>query len=276
MFENSSFVTSDQTTIQTYISNQEHKEWIIVTHGLGEHALRHEYLFELFSNHYNICLYDLRGHGLSEGKRGDIGAFLDYVIDLNEMVCHLKKTYGMEAYSLLGHSMGGLIVATYIKYITDEDYVQRVFLSSPAVGGGGAGKLLGLLSQGALDFLASLPLNFRVKGMLELKKLSHDKDIYKKYIEDKNNTLAISLHLFLQILSQAKSTFSTSLELQSKTFVSIGTADVLVDPKKCINYFRHVEMSELLVVKDGYHELHNETAEYKKQYIEFLKNAFIG
>lgn len=30
--------------------------WIIATHGLGEHKKRHRYLFDLFSQHFNILI----------------------------------------------------------------------------------------------------------------------------------------------------------------------------------------------------------------------------
>ena len=38
-------------------------EWIVVTHGIGEHLGRHQYLTNLLREKYNICFYDLRGHG---------------------------------------------------------------------------------------------------------------------------------------------------------------------------------------------------------------------
>lgn len=59
--------------------------WIIGTHGLGEHSGRHTYLFDLFASDFNICLYDLRGHGKSFGKRGNVGSFSDYFDDLEAL-----------------------------------------------------------------------------------------------------------------------------------------------------------------------------------------------
>lgn len=276
MYQHTDLILSDETKLSLYLSDKQNSKWLVITHGLGEHALRHQYLFEKFSNKYNICLYDLRGHGESEGERGRIGHFNFYVQDLHEVLEFLNMKHNMKEYSLFGHSMGGLIVATYMKNLVSKElYPQKVFLSSPAVGGAGIGKAISLLPLGMHEFLVALPLEFRVKGMLNLKKLSHNPEVFNHYIHDAKNTLAISLHLFLEVLSQAKSTFSSSLEIECDLYVSIGTGDVLVDPQACIKYFSTQEpKTKLLVVKDGYHELYNETDGYKQIFIDFLEQAF--
>lgn len=277
IYETLIFSLQDTTKMNLYVADRGYKNWLIVTHGLGEHGLRHSHFFELFKEDYNICIYDLRGHGESEGERGNINNFFTYVEDLAAVLEHLKNKYKMSSYSLFGHSMGALVVATYMKKLVSKHfYPQKIFLSSPVVRGAGTGKIIALFSQGFHNTLASLPLTLKVKGMLNLKKLSHNPQIYKDYLNDKKNNLSISLHLFLQILAHAKSTFTEPLGLQCESFVSIGTGDVLVDERACIEYFQQTDKNaKLFIIKNGYHELHNEIPEYKEAYLKFLKNAFL-
>jgi alpha-beta hydrolase superfamily lysophospholipase len=48
---------------------------LVLIHGLGEHSGRYIYLFNKFSNKFNMFAMDLRGHGRSGGKRGHILSF---------------------------------------------------------------------------------------------------------------------------------------------------------------------------------------------------------
>lgn len=277
MAETTYLTLQENLRLKLFISNTSSSQWLILTHGLGEHALRHKYLIDLLGDTYNICFYDLRGHGGSDGKRGEIDRFQDYIDDLHDVILYMQKDYKMQEYSLLGHSMGGLIVASYMKYKAAKSlYPKKVFFSSPAVSGGGAGKLIAPFSQKIHDLLASLPLHLRVKGMLDLKKLSHDPKVYEEYISDSKNTLAISLHLFLEILAQAKRTFSSQLNLTCESYVSIPMADVLVNPKCTQKFFKDIETgTKVLEVAGAYHELYGEAEPYKEPFIAFLKEAFL-
>ena len=110
-----------------------HSKWLIVTHGLGEHRQRYQFIYELFSQHFNICTYDLRGHGESTGKRAYIKDFNEFTRDLDQVLDFLELNYTMEKFSLFGHSMGGLITASFIQQNhKSKRYPEKVFLSSPA------------------------------------------------------------------------------------------------------------------------------------------------
>ncbi|MDO7983619.1 MAG: alpha/beta fold hydrolase [Pigeon pea little leaf phytoplasma] len=90
---------------------------IIITHGLGESSYDYSFLIDfLFKNNFNVIAYDVRGHGKSLGKRGDIKDFHIFLDDLAQLVQYVKQIYPMKTF-LLGHSMGGIISNNYvIKY----------------------------------------------------------------------------------------------------------------------------------------------------------------
>lgn len=276
--ESKEIIAEDGTSIKVYIKESGCPKWLIVTHGLGEHALRHQYLFKLFTQEFNIVMYDLRGHGQSGGKRAYVEKFHEFYQDLNTLIKFLQTEYGMKDYMLLGHSMGGLITAGFLQSHTPEGfYPSKVFLSSPAAAAGGIlGPIFGnaphLLYQ-ALEKMPTVPL----KGMLDIKKLSHDSRIYESYIKDELCSLAVHSHLFFEVLNEARNVFSKPLRAQCELYCSIGTADVLVGWKMVIEYFKEFEKNcKLNIVEGGYHELHNEIEKYRRPHLDFLIASLTG
>lgn len=60
-----------------------------------------------------VVAIDLRGHGLSDGARGDIAHVGQYETDLGEIVAQLRGTPAGGRVLLAGHSMGGGIALRY-------------------------------------------------------------------------------------------------------------------------------------------------------------------
>lgn len=93
---------------------EEAKAAVVFVHGICEHLGRYEYLTERFNEEgYNVYRYDARGHGRSEGKRGYLDNFDDYLEDLDVLVSLARKDNKGLKIILLGHSMGGLVATAY-------------------------------------------------------------------------------------------------------------------------------------------------------------------
>lgn len=270
--------TADGEKLHCSIIENGSPVWIVVTHGLGEHGARHNYFQKYFSQYFNICIWDLRGHGLSSGKRAYVENFGDFTNDLDEVISFLKQEYSMERYCLFGHSMGGLITASYMqKKANPQMYPEKVFLSAPPVAGPGPqGKLFSIAPLAFSRGLASLSMSFPLGGMLDIKKLSHDARVYESYVTDELNSLKIHTKLFFNILAEAREVFSKPLRVNCNLYVAIGTADVLVNPHALIDYFTHVEKNAKLFKNEGaYHEMHNEVEKYREPYMKFLKESLM-
>ncbi len=86
---------------------------LILTHGIAEHSGRYEkFVDALCENQYRVIRYDLRGHGQTEGPRGKLKNYKQFIDDLHQIVLSVKKENNLPIY-LFGHSMGGLIVDMY-------------------------------------------------------------------------------------------------------------------------------------------------------------------
>lgn len=271
--------TRDDKKLHCHVVENGSPYWLIVTHGLGEHALRHNYFFEMFSQYFNILIYDLRGHGLSTGKKAYCDDFMEYVDDLEEVVQFLQKEYKMERYILFGHSMGGLITAGYMQLRAKHElYPERVFLSAPPVAAPGfLGDMFNSMPFGMTKGLSNLPFTLPLTGVLDLKKISHDRTVYENYISDELNSLKIHSRLFLKLIHFSKEVFAKPLRVNCDLFVAIGTEDALVNPKALIKYFQTVEKNaNLKIIENGYHEMHNEIEKYRAPYMDFLKSSLMG
>lgn len=271
-------VSFDGTVLKCLVRETGSANWLIITHGLGEHLGRHEYMLKLFSQSFNIAIYDLRGHGRSGGKRGYVGNFQDYLLDLQSVISFFRKEFSMTKYTLFGHSMGGLITAAYLQNMAAKDfYPEKVFLSSPAVGAGGViGPVLASSPMLFFDALCKCP-SVPLQGILNLRRLSHDSRVYEAYIKDEFNLKKTHSKLFWELLKMSRDVFSRPLRAECPLFCSIGTEDALVHPKLVITYFTTVEKNAQLKIFEGaYHELHNEIEKYRKPYLNFLRQSLTG
>lgn len=87
---------------------------VAVVHGYSEHSGRYQELSQrLTEAGYAAELFDLRGHGRSEGPRAFVRSFEEYVRDLQRFIERLREREPELPLFLLGHSMGGLIAAVW-------------------------------------------------------------------------------------------------------------------------------------------------------------------
>lgn len=87
---------------------------ILLLHSLGEHSgLYSAAADRLNKAGYGVYRLDFRGHGRSDGPRGDVQNFEDYLRDTDAAVEYARREFPGLALILLGHSMGALVAASY-------------------------------------------------------------------------------------------------------------------------------------------------------------------
>ena len=82
---------------------------IIFSHGSGCHSIYFYQLANYISSHRIAIVYtpDLRGHGISPKKRGDIDYINQFEDDLADFIAYIKKENNNSDIILAGHSSGG-------------------------------------------------------------------------------------------------------------------------------------------------------------------------
>ena len=155
---------------------------ILLVHGLGEHSGRYEHVAaRLAPLGLEVCGFDLRGHGRSDGERGSIPRDHALLEDVGVVFGELERR-GRDAGDdsaplLLGHSLGGTVAAA----ATTGGYVapRALVLSSPALA------LQLSAPRGVLIALARRLVPDRpFPNGLPVDKLSHDPAEVQAYRDD--------------------------------------------------------------------------------------------
>jgi acylglycerol lipase len=268
---------SDGINLHLQIHESGHPVWLIATHGVGEHLGRHRYLYDLFASHFNICWYDLRGHGKSEGKKAYIEEFTRFFVDLDEIINFLIKSFRMKRYILFGHSMGALITAGYLQnYIRSNLYPERVFLNAPPAGiPGFLGHLMEVLPLSVLESMGNIP-SFQLKGLVDLKYLSHDPRIKEAYLKDNLVCKSPHIGLLLKMILMSRKVFSKEIEPRCPAYCTVGSEDKIISVSALRNYFEVIEKKfKYFEIEGGYHELHFDVEKYSAPYFSYLKDCIM-
>lgn len=272
------FESFDGLKLKVYSFDFNHRKTLIFTHGIAEYALRHkEYLLALFKEQYNLVLYDLRGHGVSEGKRGDVDSFLDFEKDLEQLILFVAKEKETLIY-LMGHSMGGLITFGTSLEKKSLPKIEKVFLSAPALG---VGDFLGKrvyksLSVSKLRSLAGYIGDVKFPGRINPKGLTHNKENQIKYKKDPMILSKLTLRLLLGLLARGKEICeSTTLTPKYETLIVVGNLDKIISVEKINEYFLTPKNKiNKHIIENGLHEMSFEDILIREKYFSYLKSFF--
>ncbi|MCB9527734.1 MAG: lysophospholipase [Myxococcales bacterium] len=104
---------------------------LLLVHGFADHCARYRAMSELLNDQGYAChRFDLRGHGRSEGKRGHIYRFDDYLRDFAAFRAQVDAEHAIDGPTyILAHSYGALIAASAA--IRSAEGIAGMVLSSP-------------------------------------------------------------------------------------------------------------------------------------------------
>jgi alpha-beta hydrolase superfamily lysophospholipase len=156
------------------------KALLLIVHGYAEHGERYDHVAKYFNNaNYTVKAFDLRGHGKSEGKRAFIKDFDYYLNDLEVILKEITKDHPDVPKFILGHSMGGLIVALAATKSMLNDF-PNVILSNPAIDiVSNQPKVLVSLVRFLAKVLPKMPTT-----KLDSQFISRDPEVVRKYDND--------------------------------------------------------------------------------------------
>lgn len=231
------------------------KAVVLVTHGFGEHSGRYLHVFKALNEAGYACLaIDLRGHGRSGGVRAFVSRFSDYLDDLDCALALIRERSAAPLV-LLGHSMGGLVVANWI---ADRGASAACFvLSSPGMGVAlpvpGWKDALGKLMSRLIPTLA-------IPTGLDPKLVSRDPAVVQAYVGDRLVLTQATARWYVEFLKAQELALSTAPRVTTPALVLQAGADGLVDPLASKRYADALGGGDVTfsTYDDLYHELFNE------------------
>jgi acylglycerol lipase len=115
---------------QNWLPDRDIRAVVLVVHGLFDHSGRYRNLVEyLVPRGFAVSSFDQRGHGKSDGLRGYVNRFGDFLDDLDAFRQAVGHEYADKPLFLFGHSAGGLIVIAYVA--GHQEGVAGCILSAP-------------------------------------------------------------------------------------------------------------------------------------------------
>ena len=195
---------------------------MVLVHGIGEHSGRYEHVGAAFADaDIDVFAYDQRGFGQTGGKRAHVDDFTEFIDDLEPIVAE-QRAAGLPLI-LMGHSLGGLIVATYL--VSDRPQPDIAVLSAPALAAE-VPKWQSVLAP----ILGTRTPKFFIKSKIDGQLLSRDPEVQQAYVNDPLVIAGATAGLGHQIFTTMEATTAAISKISVPTYVLHGEEDRLVPP----------------------------------------------
>lgn len=229
---------------------------LAVVHGYGEHGGRYaRFAAQMAPRGYAVYAYDLRGHGLSSGTRGQVRRFGDYLDDTAVFLDEVRARQPGRPLFLLGHSLGGLIAVHFAA--RRPEGLSGLALSSPffrlvmevlpskIVGA----KVLSLVYPG-----------WNIGNTLLAADLSHDQSVVDTYVTDPLTHHVAPARWATEMLAAQGTVLSAAERLSLPLVLLYSADDAVADPVACHEFFAVAGSADKTEHRyEGlYHELFNE------------------
>jgi alpha-beta hydrolase superfamily lysophospholipase len=222
-------------------------------HGLGEHSGRYRQLAGFFNEcGLSVRCYDHRGHGRSQGRRGDVINGDPIVQDAQIIVDDFAPRFAEPPY-LFGHSMGGLFAARFA--LERLAPLRGLILSSPVLA-----LELSAIQRKMFEVLQKVAPSLGVPNGLSPAWLSHDPKVVAAYKADPLVHHRISARLLRSMLSAIDYCQSHAGTLAIPALMLVAGDDRVVDAEGSRRFFARLPegSAQLHVYDDMYHEIFNE------------------
>ena len=253
----SSFVASRDGTRIAYRAWPKNQAAITfaVVHGLGEHAGRYAAFADAMAKRgFGTFAMDLRGHGLSEGRRGHVDSWAQWLDDIGAFLGVVETHVGGEVVPL-GHSFGGaaMLSAALERRLRNA---RRFIVSSPALKVKVAvPQWKTNLGQMASRLMPSLALSNEV----DAKTISRIPEVVTAYQSDPLVHAKISARMYTEWQRATQDILKRAGDIKLPFLITAGTDDQLIDPAGSEQLHRRAPAtSELHLLPGRYHEPYND------------------
>ncbi|KAG0251530.1 hypothetical protein BG011_007531, partial [Mortierella polycephala] len=248
---------------------------VVFVHGLGEHIVRYDHVFEEFNKAgFQVSAFDQRGFGQTGKKSKTLGRTGGYAKAIPDITAALKRgeVEGLPLF-LMGHSYGGGLVLNYDCLGPLRTKLSGVIASAPLVLASAPTRPNNLTVSFAGAVSKVLP-SLRIPVNLSSKFISRDPDEIAKYNADPLiHGYGTTKGLF-DMLTNGKLLLKTryqDIATDVPILICHGTKDGLTDHEASKAFFDKIQVKdkEYKIYKDHYHELHNEPESDRKAVIEY-------
>lgn len=253
------------------------KALIVLVHGFGDHSGRYAHVINHFARAgFAVSAHDLRGHGLSDGRRGDCESFDQYVTDLHSLVWETAHEV-REGTPVVVVGMGaGAVIAmhytiTYPRAVAGIAAVAPTL--APRIRAKGWQKWLARRLGGVFP---RLPVEF----MFSPADLTRDAQAIADYLNDKLVFQRLSARAYQSFREKIKFLMPLAFRLRHPLMIVQAKEDRISSSEASERFFGEViQDNKKIVLLDGaFHEPFNDMAcdEALEAIDDWLAMAIVG
>jgi alpha-beta hydrolase superfamily lysophospholipase len=226
-----------------------------VVHGFAEHSGRYERFARGMAEH-GMATYavDLRGHGESDGQRGHVDSWSQWVDDASTFIGHVESAVKGEVVPL-GHSFGGAVMLS-TALAGKLRNARRFVVSSPALR---LNVKVPAWKLRAADLTARIKPRLVMTNEVDPSTVSRIPEVVEAYRTDPLVFRSITSRTFSEWRKAAANILARANQIHIPFLILAGTADKLIDPTGSVDlHAQAAARSELHLLEGRYHEPFND------------------
>jgi alpha-beta hydrolase superfamily lysophospholipase len=205
-----------------------------------------EYLIETGRAVYGL---DLRGFGRSEGRRGHVEDWQDYIDDVATFVAAIRQAHPELPLFLFGQSLGGLVA---LEYALADQLLAGVVASAPSL----AQPNVPAWMPPTVRALAKVKPTLSVNPKLDLAAFTRDPVEVKKLEDDPLRYPKVTVRFAVEFEAAVERVQSNAEQLSVPLLIIVGSDDAITPPRGSQEFYDHVgtEDKTLTIYDGGYHQ----------------------
>ena len=250
---------------QTFIP-KEYRATLIIVHGFLQHSGTFgKFIKYMLDNRFAVAMFDLPGHGLSDGDQTVIDSFSQYSLALDGF-CKIIKPQMHGPYNIIGHSMGSAVVMDYLT-CHPENLVDKIILAAPLV----RCTLWTLSKIGCAIYSPFMKNIFRV-----FRNISSDKE-YVRFVKHSDPLQAKFISLkWVKAMFEWDKKIAAAADINKPLLVIQGTKDTTVAWKYNLPFIMaKFKNTEIEFIENAQHEFFNEVPQYRDQAFSIIRDYLV-
>lgn len=231
---------------------------IFILHGIGEHGGRYLELARYLREAGLECwVPDLRGFGLSAGRRAFCHSITDFQKDFMALYSHSRRCLPDVPVFFLGHSFGGLLAAKFAG-LAFAGKPNGLILSSPLFG---ITVRLPVWQRLLAAAFSALSPEWSQKNHIDPDLLTHDEGKRRSRRVDPLIYDRISARLYTEIIKTLRGRGEIARHVRCASLLLQAGEDCIVDTQKTSDFYLRIESNDktMEILNGFYHEILNET-----------------
>jgi len=232
------------------------KAVVALVHGFGEHCMRYDAMAKFYNQKgYAVMSFDHRGHGQSEGGRGDTPNYEAFLDGIDDLLAKCIDRYPGKPIVIYGHSMGGNLVLNYMIERGNPN-IKLTVVTGPWIR---LSKEPPWILKLILKIIKAIKPSFaQTNSLADL--ISRVQEEVNKYKNDPLVHGRITVVAALAILTRGAFLYNYKGKLETPTLIMHGGDDQITDPSASKVFYKNVSGDVDLRIWDGlYHEIHKKS-----------------